>query len=65
MTDPRGILSGIAAIFAIWLIVTLVVVGLSAIMPPREQRQTQAEIDFRVACTSVGGKAAHGIGGKT
>ena len=58
MTTLRGLLSGLAAIFAIFLIVALVVVGLAEIMPPPERRQTQVDINFRAACASVGGMAA-------
>lgn len=55
MTTLRDALSGLAVIFAILVVVTLIVAGLAAIMPPREQRQTQAEIDFRAACAAAKG----------
>jgi uncharacterized membrane protein YqjE len=51
-------LLGLAIIFTGLVVTTLIVVVLSAIMPPREQRQTQAEIDFRAACAAVKGNAA-------
>ena len=55
MTTLREALFGIAAICAALLAVALIVKGLAAIMPPREQRQTQAEIDFRAACAAAKG----------
>lgn len=56
MTALRESLFGIAAICAALVMVALIVKGLAAIMPPREQRQTQAEIDFRAACAAVNGR---------
>lgn len=55
MTTLREAPLGLAVIFAILAVVALIVVGLDAIMPPREQRQTQAEIDFRAACAAKNG----------
>ena len=55
MITLRESLLGLAVIFAGLAVVALIVVGLSAIMPPREQRQTQAEIDFRAACAAAKG----------
>lgn len=55
MTTLRDALSGLAAIFAVLVVVALIVAGFIAIMPPREQRQTQAEIDFRAACAARNG----------
>lgn len=57
MTDLRESLSALAVIFAGLAVVALIVVGLSAIMPPREQRVTQTETDFRAACAAVKGNA--------
>jgi|LauGreDrversion4_2_1035121.scaffolds.fasta_scaffold223826_2 hypothetical protein len=54
MTDLRESLSALAVIFAGLAVVALIVVGLSAIMPPREQR---VETDFRAACAAVKGNA--------
>ena len=55
MTTLREALFGIAAICAAALAVALIVVGFNAIMPPREQRRTQVEIDFRAACAAAKG----------
>ena len=56
MNTLRESLLGLAAIFASLVTVALIVVGLDAIMPPREQRQTQAETEFRAACAAVNGR---------
>ncbi len=55
MTTLRELLLGLAVIFASLVMVALIVAGLAEIMPPREQRQTQAEIDFRAACAAAKG----------
>jgi hypothetical protein len=55
MTTLFEWLLGLAIIFTGLVVTTLIVVVLSAIMPPREQRQTQAEIDFRAACAAAKG----------
>ena len=55
MTTLREVLLGLAVIFTTALAVALIVAGFTAIMPPREQRQTQAEIDFRAACAAKNG----------
>ena len=55
MNTLRELLLGLAVIFATALAVALIVAGLAEIMPPREQRQTQAEIDFRAACAAAKG----------
>lgn len=57
MSILRGALSGLAIIFSIFMMVALIVVGLDAIMPPREQRQSPNEINFRSACAAVKGSA--------
>ena len=55
MSDLRESLLGLAAIFAILVIVALIVVGFGAIMSPPEARQSPTEINFRAACTAVKG----------
>lgn len=51
------------AVITIWWILVLaccvvgIVVGLSAVMPPREVRLSQTEVDFRSACSAVKGNA--------
>jgi len=57
MTTLRELLTGLAVILGILTAVTLIVVGLGAIMPPREARQSQTETNFRSACAAVKGSA--------
>ena len=57
MSTLRESLLGLAVICFALLAVALIVKGLAAIMPPREQRQTQVEIDFRAACAAANGRA--------
>ena len=51
------------AVITIWWILVLlccvvgIVVGLSAVMPPREVRLSQTEVDFHSACVAVKGRA--------
>jgi hypothetical protein len=51
------------AVITIWWILVLlccvvgIVVGLSAVMPPREVRLSQTEVDFHSACAAVKGRA--------
>ena len=55
MNTLRELFTGLAIVLAILVAVTLIVVGLGAIMPPREDRQSQIETNFRAACTEVKG----------
>lgn len=58
MTTLREFLISIFLILAILVCVGGVVVGISAVMSPREQRVSPTESSFRAACEAVKGNAA-------
>jgi len=55
MSILRGLISGLAIVFAILVLAALIVVGLNNVMPPREQRQSPTELNFRASCEAVKG----------
>ena len=57
MNTLREALIGIVWILAGLLVMVLVVVGIDAMLPPKEQRVGPTEADFRAACAAVKGNA--------
>lgn len=53
----KDFISGLAVIFGTAAVVALSIVGLEKIMPPREQRQSPTELNFRAACKAATGNA--------
>lgn len=57
MSTLRTALTGIFWVLVMLMCVGGVVVGISEVMPPREQRVNPNEAAFRAACAAVNGNA--------